>query len=197
MSLHPDGKCLRVLTLLVILVASVRQHSRGQNGGPKINPRPYFTEPSLSPDRKEIAFVSGGDIWTVPSTGGVAALLVSHAATEPRPLYSPDGKQLAFISTRTGNGDIYVLMLATGDLKRITFDDSLDQLDGWSRDGAWLYFSSTSRDIGNLNDVFRVSTNGGTPLQVSADRYTNEFFSAPSPDGKTIAFSARGIASGQ
>ena len=162
-----------------------------------INPRPYFTEPSLSPDRKEIAFVSGGDIWTVPSTGGVAALLVSHSANEARPLYSPDGKQLAFVSSRTGNGDIYLLTLASGELKRLTFDDALDQLDGWSRDGRWIYFSSSSRDIGNLNDLFRVSVNGGTPMQVSADRYTNEFFSAPSPDGATIAFSARGIASGQ
>jgi Tol biopolymer transport system component/C-terminal processing protease CtpA/Prc len=160
-------------------------------------PRPYFTEPSLSPDRKEIAFVSGGDIWTVPATGGVASLLVSHAANEARPLYSPDGRQLAFISSRTGNGDIYVLTLATGDLKRLTFDDGLDQLDGWSRDGLWIYFSSTSRDIGGLNDLYRVGVNGGTPMAVSADRYTNEFFCAPSPDGKTLAFAARGIASGQ
>jgi len=159
--------------------------------------RPYFSEPSLSPDRQEIAFVSGGDIWTVSSSGGVAALLVSHPATESRPMFSPDGTKLAFISTRTGNGDLYVLTLANGELKRLTHDDGLDQLDGWSRDGAWLYFSSTSRDIGGLNDVFRISTAGGTPLQVSADRYTNEFFSAPSPDGKTLAFSARGIASGQ
>ena len=89
-------------------------------------PRPYFTEPSLSPDRKEIAFVSGGDIWTVPATGGVASLLVSHSANEARPLYSPDGGQLAFISSRTGNGDIYLLTLTTGDLKRLTFDDGLD-----------------------------------------------------------------------
>src|SRR5678815_4991986 len=160
-------------------------------------PRPYFTEPSLSPDRKEIAFVSGGDIWTVPAAGGVASLLVSHPANEARPLYSPDGRYLAFISSRTGNGDIYLLTLATGDLKRLTFDDGLDQLDGWSRDGRWIYFSSTSRDIGGLNDLYRVSVNGGTPMPVSADRYTNEFFCAPSPDGKTLAFSARGIASGQ
>lgn len=159
--------------------------------------RPYFTEPSLSPDRKEIAFISGGDIWTVPSTGGLAALLVSHTANEARPLYSPDGRYLAFISTRTGNGDIYLLTLATGDLKRLTFDDGFDQLDGWSRDGRWIHFSSTSRDIGGLNDLYRVSVNGGTPMTVSADRYTNEFFGAPSPDGKTIAFAARGIASGQ
>lgn len=166
-------------------------------GQQKSDPRPYFTEPSLAPDRKEIAFVSGGDIWTVPSTGGVAALLVSHPANEARPLYSPDGRQLAFISTRTGNGDIYLLTLATGELKRLTFDDGLDQLDGWSRDGRWIYFSSGSRDVGGLNDLFRVSASGGTPMPVSADRYTNEFFGAPSPDGKTIAFSARGIASGQ
>ena len=33
-------------------------------------PRPYFYEPSISPDRREIAFVSGGDIWTVPAEGG-------------------------------------------------------------------------------------------------------------------------------
>jgi Tol biopolymer transport system component/C-terminal processing protease CtpA/Prc len=160
-------------------------------------PRPYFTEPSLSPDRKEIAFVSGGDIWTVPATGGVASLLVSHAANEARPIYSPDGQQLAFISSRSGNGDIYLLTLATGDLKRLTFDDGFEQLDGWSRDGRWIYFSSTSFDIGGLNDLYRVSANGGTPMPVSADRYTNEFFCAPSPDGKTLAFSARGIASGQ
>lgn len=162
-----------------------------------VTPQAYFTEPALSPDRKEIAFVSGGDIWTVPANGGTASLLVSHSANEARPLYSPDGRQLAFISTRTGNGDIYLLTLTTGELKRLTFDDGLDQLDGWSRDGRWIYFSSTSRDIGGLNDIFRVSALGGTPMPVSADRYTNEFFSAPSPDGNTIAFSARGIASGQ
>src|SRR5712691_6726711 len=68
-----------------------------------------FAEPGISPDGKEIAFVSGGDIWTVPAAGGEARLLVSHPATESRPLYSPDGHSLAFVSTRTGNGDIYVL----------------------------------------------------------------------------------------
>jgi Tol biopolymer transport system component len=164
---------------------------------PAVAPQPYFTEPALSPDRKEIAFVSGGDIWTVPAAGGTASLLVSNSANEARPLYSPDGRQLAFISTRTGNGDIYLLTLSSGELKRLTFDDGADQLDGWSRDGRWIYFSSTSRDVGGLNDIFRVSASGGTPMQLSADRYTNEFFSAPSPDGNTVAFSVRGIASGQ
>ena len=60
---------------------------------------------------------------------------MSHPATESRPLYSPDGRRLAFVSDRTGGGDIYVLTFATGELKRLTFDDGLDQLDAWSRDG--------------------------------------------------------------
>ncbi|MDX6270636.1 MAG: tricorn protease, partial [Acidobacteriota bacterium] len=158
---------------------------------------PYFTEPTLAPDRSEIAFVSGGDIWTVALAGGEARLLVSHAANESRPVYAPDGRRLAFTSNRTGGGDIYMLTFDTGELRRVTFDDSNDQLDAWSHDGRWLYFSSTSRDIAGMNDIFRVSPEGGTPMQVSADRYTNEFFSAPSPDNSAVAFTARGIASGQ
>src|ERR1700678_926743 len=89
---------------------------------------PYLTEPSICPTRPEIAFVSGGDIWVAPEKGGEAHILVSNPADESRPLYSPDGARLAFVSTRTGNGDIYILTLATGEVKRITFDDGLDEL---------------------------------------------------------------------
>ena len=158
---------------------------------------PYFTEPSVSPNRAEVAFVSGGDIWIAPLAGGEAHLLVSHPANETRPMYSPDGTRLAFVSNRTGNGDIYVLHLATGALKRITFDDAAEQLDAWSRDGKYLYFSSTAQDVGGMNDIYRVSAEGGTPVAVTADRYVTEFFSAPSPDGKSLAFTARGNTSGQ
>ncbi|MDQ6759495.1 MAG: DPP IV N-terminal domain-containing protein, partial [Acidobacteriota bacterium] len=175
---------LKFLTLAALLAAS-------------LSARPYFTEPALSPDRSEIAFVSGGDIWTVPASGGIARLLISHPATESRPMYSPDGRQLAFVSTRTGNGDIYVLSFTTGELKRITFDDGLDQLDNWSRDGKFLYFSSSARDIAGMNDVYRVSAAGGTPMPVSADRYASEYFSAPAPNGVDLAITARGITSQQ
>lgn len=181
---------LRSVTKSLVIAASFAYTAFAQNA------IPYFTEPSLSPDRKEIAFVSGGDIWTVPSGGGTASLLVSHPATEFKPLYSPDGKWLAFASSRTGNGDIYLLELASGNLKRLTFDDSGDQLDAWSRDGAWIYFTSSARDIAGMNDIYRVSVNGGTPMQVSSDRYTSEFNAAPLADGSFI-FAARGISSGQ
>jgi Tol biopolymer transport system component/C-terminal processing protease CtpA/Prc len=158
---------------------------------------PSFAEPAISPDRTEVAFVSGGDIWTVSSNGGEARLLVSHPANESRPIYSPDGRRLAFVSSRTGNGDIYILALDSGDLRRLTFDDAGEQLNGWSRDGKWVYFNSSSRDIAGMNDVYRISSEGGTAMQVTADRFVSEFFSAPSPDGATLAFTARGNSAGQ
>lgn len=158
---------------------------------------PSMYEPNISPDGSEIAFVSGGDIWTVAAAGGEARLLVSHTATESRPVYSPDGRRLAFVSTRTGAGDIYVLDFASGDLARLTFDDAFDSLDAWSPDSSWIYFSSTRGDIAGMNDIYRVGADGGTPMSVSADRYTNEFYASPAPDGATLAFNARGISSSQ
>lgn len=193
-------RSLSALFVFLLVLASSSSHRLVFSDTAKdaaASPRPYFYDPSFSPDRSEIVFISGGDLWSVPSNGGEARLLVSNPATETRPLFSPDGRQLAFVSTRTGNGDIYVLSFATGELRRLTFDDSFDQLDAWSRDGKWLYFSSTSRDIAGMNDIFRVSPEGGTPMQVSGDRYANEYFAAPSPDGNSLAFTARGIVSSQ
>jgi Tol biopolymer transport system component/C-terminal processing protease CtpA/Prc len=163
----------------------------------QIAEHPFYTDPAVAPNRAEVAFVSGGDIWVAPLGGGEAHLLVSHPASDSRPLYSPDGTRLAFVSTRTGNGDIYVLTLATGALKRITFDDVSDVLDAWSRDGKWLYFSSSAQDIGGMQDIYRVSAEGGIPMPVTNDRYVTEFHAAPSPDGNSLAFTARGNSFGQ
>jgi Tol biopolymer transport system component/C-terminal processing protease CtpA/Prc len=162
-----------------------------------VQPLPSLSEPSLSPDGQTIAFASGGDIWTVPAAGGVARLLVTDRATESRPLYSPDGTRLAFVSTRGGLANLYVMTLATGAVTRLTYADANESLDGWSRDGRWIYFTSGVNDVQRQGDIFRVSADGGTPMEVSRERYLNEFQSAPSPDGKAIALMARGISSGQ
>jgi tricorn protease len=166
--------------------------------GPASPPTPAYAEPGIAPDGSEIAFVSGGDIWTVPASGGEARLLISNEANDTHPVFSPDKTKLAFVSTRTGGGDIYVLTLGTGNLERVTYDDGMEQLDGWSRDGKWLYFFSNGHDLsGGMNDVYRVSAESGTPIAVSGDRYANEFFSAAAPDGRMLAITARGVASSQ
>src|SRR5438552_7726132 len=183
--------------LVAIFVAHGFGRASAQAPDRVVQALPSFAEPGISPDGSTVAFVSGGDIWEVPARGGDARLLVSHPATESRPLFSPDGKRVAFTSTRTGNGDVYSLTLASGELTRLTFDDANELVTGWSADGKWIYFSSTSHDIAGMQDVHRVSADGGTPMPVAADRFATEYFASPAPSGDTIAITARGNAGSQ
>jgi tricorn protease len=160
---------------------------------------PTFYEPGISADGSEIAFVSGGDIWTVPAAGGAARLLVAHSAHESRPLYSPDGRMLAFNTNRNGGQDVYVMDLGSGDVRRLTNDSGVQELTGWSGDSQWVYFTSSAQDVGGMSDVFRVRASGGTPMAVAADRYETEFFAAPSRhEPGLLAIATRGrMAQGQ
>jgi len=187
----------RVLFVAVIVMAQGFSPAKAQAPRAAVAPLPSLAEPGISPDGSTIAFVSGGDIWEVPARGGDARLLVSHPATESRPLFAPDGRRLAFTSTRSGNGDVYVLSIAGGELTRLTYDDAAELVTGWSADGKWLYFSSSSHEISGMNDVFRVAATGGTPMPVVADRYTTEYFAAPAPSGDAIAITARANAGSQ
>lgn len=180
-----------MLALLALLPAAGASTPTHAQSAADVIPRRALAQPALSPDGAEVAFVSGGDIWAVPSSGGTARLLVSHEATESRPLYSPDGRQLAFVSNRAGSDDLFVLELETGAVNRLTWSDAAESLDAWSHDGQWLYFTTTAGDIGGMTDVQKVSIAGGTPVPVSGDPATPEYFAAPSPDGRAVAMSAR------
>jgi tricorn protease len=147
-----------------------------------------FAEPSVSPDHAEIAFVSGGDVWSVPSGGGTARLLAAAGGAAKRPLFSPDGKRLAFVNTTPGAAGIYVMTLDGGALGRLTHDDIVPDLSAWSPDGRYVYFSSPSHDIAYDGDVYRVAADGGTPMPILHERYVNETAAAPSPDGTELAF---------
>ncbi|HWU77628.1 MAG TPA: S41 family peptidase [Rhodanobacter sp.] len=158
-------------------------------------PRVAMSQPSVSPNGSEIAFVADGGIWAVASTGGKAHLLVADdGGADSRPLYSPDGKQLAFQSDTGGEGSgIYLLDLASGVLRRLTWADGSNQLDAWSRDSQWIYLSSSRDNVGGMAAVYRVRASGGTPMPVSLESYRNESMAAPSPDGKQLALVGGGM----
>lgn len=153
--------------------------------------RDALSEPTLSPSGGEIAFVARGDIWTVSADGGVAVPLVTHEADEGRPLFSPDGRRLAFVSDRMGDDDIYVVDLSTGAVRRLTYGDGSEELDAWSRDGRWIYFSDGRGDPGGQPDIWRIAAEGGTPVRVAADRYMPEFQASVDGDGRLV-LAARG-----
>src|SRR5262245_18427103 len=190
----------KILGIAAVAAVVAQSFSPAKAQAPRsgaVAPLPSFGEPGISPDGSTIAFVSGGDIWEVSARGGDARLLVSHPANESRPLFAPDGRRLAFTSTRNGHGYVYVVSLANGELTRLTYDDAAELVTGWSADGKSIYFSSTSHEISGVTDVYRVAATGGTPMPLAADRYTTEYFAAAAPIGDAIAITARANAGSQ
>ena len=80
----------------------------------------WMRYPALSPDGTQIAFSFKGDIFTVPANGGRALQITTHPSHDTRPVWSPDGKLLAFASDRMGSMDIFVVDKEGGTPKRLT-----------------------------------------------------------------------------
>ena len=121
----------------------------------------YFTtEPSLSPDSKTIIFAYENDLWTVPTVGGFALRLTGLEGRESNPVFSPDGKWIAFTGRQDGNANVYVMPSEGGEIKQLTYHDKFDVVESWSWDSKTIYFNSSRANIGT---VYKISINGGTP----------------------------------
>src|SRR5262245_1854434 len=101
--------------------------------------------PALSPDGATLAFEWNGDIWTAPINGGAARPLTRHASRDSEPRFSPDGKEIAFISDRDGDPQVYVVPVAGGAPKRLTYHSEGYSLLEWAPDGKSLLVQA-SRD---------------------------------------------------
>ncbi|KAF0249457.1 MAG: amidohydrolase, partial [bacterium] len=106
----------------------------------------------LSPDGNQVVFDLLGDLYTIPITGGQAKLLSGGSAWDMHPRFSPDGKQIAFISDRAGGDNIW-LMNADGSNRRALTKETFRLLSSpyWSPDGDWIiarkHFTNT-RSLG-------------------------------------------------
>jgi Tol biopolymer transport system component len=80
----------------------------------------WLRTPALSPDGNEIVFSYKGDLFKVPANGGTAIPLTLHEAYDASPVWSPDGKQIAFASDRYGNLDVFIIPSQGGEAKRLT-----------------------------------------------------------------------------
>jgi dipeptidyl aminopeptidase/acylaminoacyl peptidase len=88
------------------------------------------SDPQISPDGKWVAYVvtvvnkqentKNSDIWLMSTAGGAARQLTRSPKSDERPRWSPDGKQIAFVSTRDGSSQVYLLPLAGGEPAKIT-----------------------------------------------------------------------------
>lgn len=143
-------------------------------------------QPSINNDGSVVSFSYQGDIWTVPSTGGNATRLTIHEAYESNPIFSPDGKQIAFSGTRFGNNDIFVMPSTGGLPKRLTFHSSQDFVASWTQADRILF--STSREFKQIErpqEVYSINAKGGTESRMLD---AVGFDPVLSPDGNLLAF---------
>src|SRR5262249_31229034 len=126
--------------------------------------------PSLSPDGSVVAFDWAGEVWTVPTAGGVAKPLTRHPARDREPKFSPDGKQLAFVTDRAGSRQFSVMRADGGEPRQVTFNTGGYSLQGWYPDGQGLLVQS-SRDHywRHAERFFRVESDRRTAEQLLFD----------------------------
>jgi tricorn protease len=139
---------------------------------------------ALNPAGTRVAVEAHGEIFTVPAkTGDTRNLTRSPGSRERLPMYSPDGKTLAYISDATGEYQIYTVPTAGGEATTLTnFAKGSIQGMGWSPDGKTISFTNTANELYLLDVATKKITNVFKPNYGGANDYDW------SPDSKWIAY---------
>jgi tricorn protease len=150
--------------LLFLLVFSLRLVYSQQSSNPL-----WLRYPAISPDGQTVLFCFKGDIYKVSSDGGVAVPLTISESTEYSPVWSHDGKYIAFASNRYGNFDVFVMSSSGGEAKRLTYNSSQDIPSSFTADDKQIIYSSNRQDVvtnvqfpdGGLPQLYIVPVAGG------------------------------------
>ena len=157
----------------------------------------WMRYPAISPDGKTIAFGYKGDIYKVDVAGGTATPLTLHSAQDMMPVWSRDGKQIAFASDRHGNFDVFVMPAAGGEPIRLSYHGSGDFPYDFSPDGIEVLFGSSRMAPAEsvrfysprlFQNLYTVSVKGGRAKLVSAAGAENAHFNSK---GDAIVFQDR------
>ncbi|MFN4286802.1 MAG: S41 family peptidase [Lacibacter sp.] len=140
----------------------------------------WMRYPAISPDGKEIVFSYKGDLYKVPATGGTAVPLTLHPAHDYMPVWSRDGKYIAFASDRYGNFDVFVMPAGGGTPTRLTTHSANDYPYDFTPDGSHVIFGSGRHSV-------------ATNVRFPSPRLFQELYKVPVQGGRSILLSAAGV----
>ena len=146
----------------------------------------WMRYPAISPDGEYIAFSYKDDIYKVPVKGGIAIQLTSHSAYDFKPVWSPDGKNIAFASDRFGNFDVFLISADGGVPKRLTYNSAGQVPNCFSKDSKNVLFSafrSTLKRVKYTNSIFKSNS---FILEWSGTGYPNSKGVQDTPSLKTV-----------
>jgi tricorn protease len=138
--------------------------------------------PTLS--RAQIVFVYGGYLWSVPRAGGEARQLTT-GGHETGPMFSPDGKWIAFTGEYDGNVDAFVMPAEGGEPRRLTWHPGADVAVGWTPDSKKVLFRSGREAYADFDRLYTVPVEGGVPEVLPMWRAETGWYS---PDGARLAY---------
>lgn len=136
----------------------------------------WLRDAAISPDGKNIAFTYKGDIYKVSTNGGSAVRLTTMPSVESRPVWSPDGKSIAFASDRNGGQDIFIMPAAGGEAVRLTDNSAVETPQAFTPDGKYVIYTANIQDpassvffpTARQTEIYKVPVAGGRPEQVLA-----------------------------
>ena len=128
---------------------------------------------SISPDGKEIAFTYKGNIYIVDADGGQARQITTNPAYDTTPIWTPDGQNIVFCSTREKSKDVFMIPAKGGKPVRITTHPHNETPVAVLNDGTILFSAAIEQDTeyGNFPgdaQLYAVSQNGGRPQRVTS-----------------------------